>query len=248
MGFLILLCGVAIYGFFFATFLYLIAFVGGDMLAFLGAPKTIDSGVPPEFYAGSAVKNIGLMLLFAVPHTIMARKSFKNRITKILSPSLERSFYVLTTSVLLVAIFTYWQPMPAVVWAMEPGLWSNVMMVGFFAGFGITLLSTFLLNHFELFGLQQVWCRFKGQEMPDQKFRTPFLYKHMRHPLYFGMILAFWCSSAMSAGHLLFASVMTIYVFVAVGYEERDLISHFGETYHDYMSKVPSIMPFGRHK
>ena len=248
MGFLILLCGVAIYGFFFATFLYLIAFVGGDMLAFVGAPKTVDSGVPPEFYVGSAAKNIGLMLLFAVPHTIMARKSFKNKITKILSPSLERSFYVLTTSVLLSAIFTYWQPMPAVIWSIDQGLWANVMMIGFFAGFGITLLSTFLLNHFELFGLQQVWCRFRGVEIPEQEFRTPLFYKHMRHPLYFGMILAFWCSSTMSAGHLLFASVMTIYVFVAVGYEERDLIASFGQTYHDYMAKVPSIIPFGRHK
>lgn len=248
MGFLILLCGVAIYGFFFAVFLYLIAFVGGDMLAFVGAPKTVDSGVPPEFYLGSAAKNIGLLLLFSVPHTVMARPSFKRWITKIIPESLERSFYVLTTSVLLIAIFTYWQPMPAVIWSIEAGIWQTVMMVGFAAGFGLVLLSTFLLNHFELFGLRQVWCRFKGVEMPSSEFRTPLLYKHVRHPLYLGFLLAFWCIPVMSAGHLLLAGVWSIYMFIAIGYEERDLIHYFGATYHDYMSKVPTIIPFGRRK
>ena len=248
MGFLILLYGVAIYGFFFATFLYLIAFIGGDMLAFLGMPKTLDAGVPPEFYTGSVAKNIGLMLLFAVPHTVMARQSFKNIITKIMPWSMERSFYVLITSIILVALYVYWQPMPAVIWSIESGLWANVMMVGFFAGFGIVLLSTFLINHFDLFGLRQVWYRFKGEEMPSLEFGIPFLYKYVRHPLYLGWLLAFWCIPVMTAGHLLFASIMSIYIFIAVGYEERDLMARFGDQYRDYMDKVPSILPFGGRK
>ena len=175
MGFIILLIGVAVYGFFFATFLYLIAFVGGDMLAFLGLPisKTVDSGMPPEFYMGSVAKNAGLILLFGVQHTIMARPSFKNFITKIIPQSLERSFYVCMTSIVLCAIFVYWQPMPDVIWSIEGGIWQTVMMIGFAAGFGIVLLSTFLLNHFELFGLQQVWCKFKGVDMPSADFKTP---------------------------------------------------------------------------
>lgn len=243
MGFLILLCGVAIYGFFFAIFLYLIAFVGGDMLAFLGMPKTVDSGMAPGFYDGSVASNVGLMLLFAVQHTIMARQGFKKMITKILSPALERSFFVLVTSLVLATIFTYWQPIPAVVWSIEGGIWQTVMMIGFAAGFGLTLLSTFLLDHFELFGLRQVWCRFRGAEIPHSTFKTPFVYKHIRHPLYLGLILGFWCIPVMTTGHLLFAGVMTMYTFIGIGYEERDLIAHFGSKYQDYMAKIPSMIP-----
>ncbi len=244
MGLLILLCGVAIYGFFFAVFLYLIAFVGGYMLAFLGMPKTVDFGMPPEFYTGSVASNVGLMLLFAVQHTIMARQGFKKMITKIIPPALERSFFVLVTSLVLATIYTYWLPIPAVVWSIESGIWQTVMMVGFAAGFGIVLLSTFLLNHFELFGLRQVWCRFKGVEMAHTEFKTPLFYQHIRHPIYLGFFLAMWCIPVMTAGHLLFAGVMTMYTFIGIGYEERDLIAHFGARYQDYMAKVPSIIPF----
>ena len=248
MGFLILLYGVVVYVFFFAVFLYMTAFMGGDMLAFLGAPKTVDTGVTPGFYLGSVASNIMLMLLFAVQHSVMARPGFKRILTKAVPQSMERGVYLIATNIVLIALFVYWQPMPAVVWAMEPGTWPTVMMVGFFVGIGIVLLSTFLINHFDLFGLRQVWYHYKGEEAPEIPFGTPMLYKHVRHPLYLGFLLALWCIPTMTVGHLLFSSVMTAYILVAIGYEERDLLTHFGDTYRDYMDKVPSILPFGRRK
>lgn len=248
MGMIGLLLGVAIYGFFFATFLYLIVFIGGDVLGFLEMPKTIDAGPMFNGFNGSVATNVGLILLFAVQHTVMARQGFKNAITKIIPPSLERSFYVLMTSLILTAIYAYWMPMPTVVWNITSQFWGTLMIIGFGLGFGIVLLSTFLLNHFELFGLMQVWYRFKGADTPKSEFKTPLFYKHVRHPIYLGFFLALWCTPTMTTGHLLFAGLMSFYTFIGIGYEERDLIAHFGEKYHNYVSKVPGILPIGRKK
>ncbi len=159
-----------------------------------------------------------------------------------------RSTYVLLTVVVLVLLFRYWQPMPAVVWSVDAPLWSGLLTGLYFAGIGLVLLSTFLINHFELFGLLHGWMGFKNQEPPKPRFVTPSLYKYIRHPLYLGWIIAFWATPYMTAGHLLFAAVWTIYIFVAVGYEERDMIALFGDKYRDYMAKVPVILPFGRRK
>lgn len=250
MGFIALLYSVIVYVAFFASFLYLVIFVGGSMvpiteLPWLGTLKTIDSGDP----AGSwgVATNIGWLLLFAVPHTVMARSSFKKKWTKIVPWAFERSTYVLQTTVFLVLMYVYWQPMPDVVWSVDGGM-ATFLTVLFFAGIGLVLLSTFLINHFELFGLLQGLYSFQGKDIPPPKFVQPFLYKHVRHPLYLGWITFFWATPTMTTGHLLLAGIWSMYIFIAVGYEERDMVRMFGDKYLDYMAKVPAILPIGRKK
>lgn len=248
MGVIALIYSVVVYVAFFAAFLYLIPFMGGEMTSFIGAPKTIDAGVSPAAGAPAALINIGILVVFGLQHTIMARSGFKKAITKFIPWSMERSTYVLFTVLLLLVLYKYWIPMPAVIWSIDAPLWSGLMTALFFIGIGLVLLSTVLINHFELFGLQQGWYRFKNIEWHKPEFRTPLLYKHVRHPLYLGWIISFWATSYMTAGHLLFAGVWTIYIFVALGYEERDLIAVFGDKYRDYMAKTPMILPFGGKK
>lgn len=248
MGAVTLLYSIVAYFVFFATFLYFIVFVGGDMTSFVGAPKTLDWGPSRFSGAPAALINIGLLVLFGLQHSIMARGGFKKAWTRIVPPSMERSTYVLATVVVLVILFLGWQPMPGVVWSVSSPLWSGVLTALFFVGFGIVFVSTFLINHFELFGLHQAWARFKNQTFAPPKFQTPLLYKYVRHPLYLGFLIAFWSAPQMTAGHLLFAAIWTAYMFVAIGYEERDLITHFGDAYRDYMAKTPSILPFGGKK
>lgn len=248
MGPVALIYSIIVYLVFFATFLYLIAFIGGDMTAWAGLPKTIDQG--PSQFAGApaALVNIGLLLLFGVQHSVMARQGFKKAWTKIVPPSMERSTYVLATVVVLWIMFLGWQPMSGVVWSVTSPLWAGILTALFFAGFGIVLLSTFLINHFELFGLLQGWFKFKGKEPSAPKFVTPSLYKFVRHPLYLGFLIAFWSTSHMTTGHLLFSAIWTAYIFVAIGYEERDMIALFGEQYREYIMKTPTILPFGGRK
>lgn len=248
MGALILLYSVIVYLVFFAAFLYLIAFVGGDMIPFIRAPKTIDWGGSALADLPPALVNIGLLVLFGVQHSIMARQGFKRALTKIIPWPAERSTFVLATVVVLALLYAFWVPMTGVVWSVAAPLWSGVLTALFFIGFALVLLSTFLINHFELFGLMQGWFRFKGKPMPEPRFHTPFLYTFIRHPLYLGFLLAFWAAPTMTAGHLLFAAVWTAYIFIAIGYEERDLIALFGEKYREYMAKTPSILPFGRRR
>ena len=248
MGILALLYSVVAYFLFFASFLYLIVFVGGEMTAFAGAPKTLDLGTSSLIRPQAGFVNFGLLLLFGIQHTIMARPGFKKALTKIIPPSMERSTYVLMTVAVLVVLFVYWQPMTGVVWSVQSPLWGGVMTALFFLGIGLVLLTTLLINHFDLFGLLQGWLRFKNKEQPEPKFVTPSLYKHVRHPLYLGWIMMFWATPLMTSGHLLFASIWTIYIFVAIGYEERDLVGVFGDKYRHYMEKVPAIFPFGARK
>jgi protein-S-isoprenylcysteine O-methyltransferase Ste14 len=248
MGIISLIYSVVVYLAFFASFLYLIGFTGGEMTAWTGLPKTVDAGLSQFDGFPAALINIGLLLLFAVQHSVMARGSFKRIWTKIVPPSMERSTYVLATVFVLIVLFVGWQPMPAVIWSVTSPLWSGVLLALFLLGFGIVLLSTFLINHFELFGLMQGWFKFKAIKPVEPKFVTPMFYKYIRHPLYLGFLIAFWATSNMTAGHLLFAAVWTAYIFVAIGYEERDMIALFGEKYHAYMAKTPSILPFGARK
>lgn len=247
MGLVTLIYGVISYLTFFAAFLYLIAFVGADQAAIAGAPKTIDWGEPLGVFAPPALQNSLLLLLFGLSHSVMARPGFKAWWTKIVSPAAERSTYVLVASLALILTYAFWRPMPQVVWSMT-GLWSGVMTALFLAGFLVVLLSTFIINHFDLFGLKQAWARFKNTQPTHGPFATPYFYAFVRHPLYLGFVIAFWAAPTMTAGHLLFAAVMTIYIFVAIGYEERDLIAHFGDDYRRYMERVPAIFPIGARK
>ena len=248
MRFLAVGYGGVCYAVFFAAFLYLIAFVGGDMIPFVRAPKTLDWGASPAPAEFAALVNVALLLLFGVQHSIMARQSFKRVWTKVTPKAVERSTYVLATTAVLVALYFYWTPMPAIVWEIREPLWAITLTALFFAGFALVLLSTFLIDHFELFGLAQVWRAFSGKAEAPPAFRTPMFYKGVRHPLYLGFLIAFWATPTMTAGHLLFAAIWTGYIFVAIGYEERDLVRLFGDQYRQYMARVPMILPFGARK
>ncbi len=230
--------GVLAYLFFFLTFLYLIAFVGNAPFA----PRTIDRG--PEVATVAAIAfDLALIVLFGVQHSVMARQGFKAAWTRIVPQPIERSMYVLLASVVLWVLFHFWKPLPAVIWSVENSIGAGVLWALFAAGWGIVLLSTMLISHFELFGLKQVWSNFRGQGAVDPQFRQPFFYRFVRHPLYSGFLLAFWAIPVMTLGHLLFAAGMTVYILVAISYEEKDLIGLFGEDYVAYRQKVGKLIP-----
>lgn len=235
-GVIALLYGVVSYFVFFASFLYAIGFVGN-----IGVPKSIDSGLAGPLVP-SLLIDVVLLGVFAVQHSVMARPAFKAVWTRIVPPSVERSTYVLFSSLALVLLYWQWHPLPGIVWSVG-GIAADVLMVTFWAGFGIVLISTFLLSHFDLFGLAQVYARFRGVPVPSMAFRTPAFYKVVRHPLYFGFIVAFWSAPVMSQGHLLFSFATTAYIFIGMFLEERDLVAHFGETYIAYRRRVSMIIP-----
>ncbi|HEX3676566.1 MAG TPA: isoprenylcysteine carboxylmethyltransferase family protein [Sphingomicrobium sp.] len=232
------------YAVFFATFLYLIAFVGD-----LPVPKTVDS--PPSTLAPIAASLIDLALiaLFGVQHSVMARPGFKRSWTRMVPPAVERSVYVLFASIALLILFWFWQPIAGTVWLVSPnaGWLVFVLWAALWAGFGIVLISTFLINHFELFGLQQAWLNMRRQQAEAPELRQPFFYKWVAHPLYAGFFLAFWSTPHMTLGHLLLAIGLSIYMLVAIRYEELDLTDLFGEDYRRYRAGVGMLVPrFGR--
>jgi protein-S-isoprenylcysteine O-methyltransferase Ste14 len=247
---LILLYGIASYGIFFLTFLYIIAFLGNlTGLPVVGAyvTKTVDSGTPgPVGYA--MLVNAGLIAIFGFSHTIMARPWFKRRWTKIVPEVAERSTYVLVASLALIMLIGEWQPMTDAVWSVTDPTWSMVLWVLYFAGFGIVLLSTFLINHFDLFGLSQIMANMQGRTPSESGFVQPLLYKLVRHPMYLGFVIAFWATPEMSAGHLLFALGMTAYILAAIPHEEVDLEAGLGESYAEYKKRVPMLVPFLKSK
>src|SRR6185503_16851876 len=232
--------GVAAYFVFLCTFLYAIGFVSGIVV-----PKTVDTGSPGPI-GEALVIDVLLLSLFAVQHSVMARKPFKRWLTQFVPASIERSTYVLLASLALILVFWQWRPIPAVVWeAANPALAMALLGLSLL-GWLIVLLSTFLINHFELFGLQQVLLNMTGKDAAEPRFRTPLLYKLVRHPLYLGFIIAFWATPVMTAGHLLFALVTTVYILVAIALEERDLIDLFGDEYRRYRQRVAMLVPFWR--
>jgi len=232
--------GVAAYFVFLCTFLYAIGFVSGVVV-----PKTVDTG-PAGPIGEALVVNVLLLSLFAVQHSVMARKPFKRWLTQFVPASIERSTYVLLASLALILVFWQWRPIPAIVWeATNPALAMALLGLSLL-GWLIVLLSTFLINHFELFGLQQVLLNMIGKDAAEPRFRTPLLYKLVRHPLYLGFIIAFWATPVMTAGHLLFALVTTVYILVAIALEERDLIDLFGDEYRRYRQRVAMLVPFWR--
>jgi len=230
--------GIVCYVAFFATFVYAIAFVANVIV-----PKTIDSGEVIPAREAFAV-NVVLLLIFALQHSVMARKPFKQWLARWVSPSVERSTYVLASSLALALLFWLWRPMPAVVWHIDNTLLANALLALSLVGWAIVLVSTFLIDHFELFGLHQVASNLTGKAMPEPKFRTPLFYKFVRHPLYFGFILAFWATPTMTIGHLLFAAGTTAYILIGILLEERDLVGAFGEDYRRYQHRVSMLIPW----
>ena len=232
------LFGMAAYLVSFFTLLYAIGFVAGVLV-----PKTIDSG-PVVSWAEAAVINLLLMALFALQHSVMARRQFKQWWTRYVPQSVECSTYVLFASLALILLFWQWRPMPDVVWQIaDPGIAAAVMALSFFGWF-LLFTSTFLINHFELFGLHQVLNNLLGRPMPDLRFKTPMLYKFVRHPIYLGLIIAFWAEPTMTVGHFLFAAVTTAYIFVGIFLEERDLTELFGDEYRRYKQQVSMLLPW----
>ena len=237
-----LLFGVAAYAVFFATFLYLIAFVGNCPVI----PYAVDRGPETALPAAIAI-DLALIALFGVQHSVRARQGFKRAWTRIVPEPVERSVYVLLASLALIALFVFWRPIPTVIWSVEAPWAVNALWALFGLGWLIVLVSTFLINHFELFGLRQVWAHAGGHEIPAPIFRTPFFYQRVRHPIYAGFILAFWATPAMTAGHLLLAAGMTVYILIAIRHEERDLVWLFGSQYQDYRRRAGMLLPrFGR--
>ena len=232
------LYGIVAYVVFFVTFLYAIGFVEG-----LVVPKTIDSGSTGPT-AQALIVNLVLMSIFAIQHSVMARPQFKRWWTKFVPPSVERATYVLLASLALALLLWQWQPMPEPVWQITDARIAITMTCLSFGGWLIVLTSTFLINHFELFGLHQVANNLVGREMPGPRFRTPLFYHFVRHPIYLGFIIAFWAAPIMTVGHLLFAAVTTTYIFVGIWLEERDLIDIFGDEYRRYRERVSMLLPW----
>jgi protein-S-isoprenylcysteine O-methyltransferase Ste14 len=237
-----MLFAVVAYAIFFATFLYLIAFVGN--LPFV--PITVDRG-PAAPVAVALIVNIALIALFGVQHSVMARQGFKKWWTRVVPWPAERSVYVLMASAMLIILMTLWRPIDGTLWSVTNPLGTGLLWALFALGWGIVLLSTFLLNHFELFGLQQAWFHLRGRKAEPPELRQPLLYKWVAHPLYAGFFLAFWATPQMSYGHLLLAGGMSIYMLIAIRYEERDLTTLYGADYTRYRSGVGMLVPrFGK--
>lgn len=232
-----LLFALVAYAIFFATFLYLIAFVGN----LPWVPVTVDRGAEASIGAALVI-NVALIAIFGLQHSVMARQGFKRAWKRVVPEPAERSVYVLAASLALIILFAFWRPIEGTVWSV--GGTAAYVLWGLFAlGWLIVLLSTFLINHFELFGLQQAWFHARGRQAAPPQFRQPLFYKHVRHPLYAGFFLAFWATPQMSYGHLLLALGMSVYMLIAIRYEERDLVGLFGRDYEEYRERVGMLTP-----
>jgi protein-S-isoprenylcysteine O-methyltransferase Ste14 len=232
-----MLYGTICYLVFLGSFLYAIGFLGNVVV-----PKSIDSG-PAGGFPTALLVNALLLGLFAVQHSVMARPGFKRWASSVMPKAIERSTYVLLSSALLSFLFLEWQPLPAVVWRVEQPIGRAALVATFWAGWLIVLLSTFMINHFDLFGLRQVYLAMTGKAYSDPQFQRTFFYKLVRHPIMLGFLIAFWATPTMTAGHLLFSIATTAYIFLGVQLEERDLMAAHGERYEAYRQEVPMLLP-----
>jgi len=234
---LVFVYGLVSYVLFLGTYLYAIGFVGNFLV-----PRSIDSAADGNF-AVSFVVDLALLLGFALQHSVMARPAFKRWWTRFIPEAAERSTYVLASSLALIALFAYWRPLGGVVWSVEAPVAVAVLYLLCAAGWLLVLVSTFLINHFDLFGLRQVWRNLLGQPEGAMRFTTPGPYKLVRHPLYVGWLFAFWMTPVMTTAHLLFSLATTAYILLAIQFEERDLVREHGETYEQYRRSVPMLVP-----
>jgi protein-S-isoprenylcysteine O-methyltransferase Ste14 len=236
-----LLFAIAAYAIFFATFLYLVVFVGDFQFAEL----SVDNG-PGGAPVTAALIDTALIAAFGLQHSVMARQGFKRWWTRFVPAAIERSVYVLAASIMLMILFILWRPIPAIVWSLNPithPLLTDLIWAAFWLGWLTVLASTFLINHFELFGLQQAWLHVRGHQPEAPQFRQPLLYKWVRHPLYLGFFLAFWATPELTVGHLLLAIGMSVYMLIAIRYEERDLVRLFGCDYELYRERAGMLLP-----
>ncbi|HEX6638297.1 MAG TPA: isoprenylcysteine carboxylmethyltransferase family protein [Steroidobacteraceae bacterium] len=236
----IFLYGVASYGVFFGTFLYALGFVGN-----FATPTALD-GTPRLPLVTGLLVDLGLLGLFALQHSIMARPAFKRWLTRFVPETAERSTYVLASSLALIAMFALWQPLGGEVWTVGDAAARGAIWGAFAFGWLLVLVSTFVINHFDLFGLRQVWLQLIGRKYTQLPFGTPWLYRYVRHPLYVGWFFAFWATPTMTVSHLVFALMASAYILVAIQFEERDLVAHFGDQYRDYRERVPMLIPGSR--
>lgn len=228
---------VAVYAVFLAVFGYLVLFIEG-----LWVPKTLDTGTLRPLPAALGV-DLGLLALFALQHSVMAREGFKRRWTRVVPAAVERATYVLVSTILFALLISLWAPLPAHVWIVETPAARIARWALSFAGWNLALLATFLYDHYELYGLRQALDHFRGRPPPPRAFKTPALYQHVRHPMYLGMLIAFWAAPTLSVGHLLFAAAMTAYVLIGIAFEERDLVRSFGDDYRRYRERVSALLP-----
>jgi methanethiol S-methyltransferase len=238
--------GSACYAIFLATFLYAVGFVGGywKALGFGAGFRSMDAGGPPATPLQAVLFDAALLALFALQHSGMARRGFKRWWTRTIPEPIERSTFVLATSLCLGVLFWQWRPIgTAVLWDLSRTSFEPAFVALSFVGFGIVLVSTFLIDHFDLFGLRQVWLAFRGRPHPGLEFRTPGLYRAVRHPIYLGFIIAFWATPTMTVGHLVFAAATTGYILVAIQLEERDLVHRYGEAYRQYRRRTGMLLP-----
>lgn len=239
---LFMIYGIVAYALAMGSIVYGVGFIGNYWV-----PKSIDSGIPGDTFT-SVLINLGLLGLFAVQHSVMARPAFKRAWTRVVPQPIERSTYVLLSAAVLILLYHQWQPMTDTVWHVDSAFFATVLQAIYFLGWGIVVASTFMLSHGELFGLQQVASHWQGQETPQPQFLTPLLYKIVRHPIYFGFLLALWATPHMTTGHLLFALASSIYIVLGATLEERDLMTAFGDQYRSYRKRVPMLLPWRRSK
>ncbi|NIB42654.1 isoprenylcysteine carboxylmethyltransferase family protein [Pseudomaricurvus alkylphenolicus] len=244
---------ILIYLLFWCVFSYLLVFLGGPFISsylpILSLLKTVDSG--PVLLAlpaiPAAVANALLILAFGVQHSVMARSGFKDVIARVVPDCLERSVYVLATCLVLIWVYLAWQPMPAAIWAIT-GWGARLLEITFLSGAGLVLWSTFMISHSQLFGVRQTWNSLLERPADGEAFITPSLYKFSRHPMYLGMLIVFWATPVMTTGHFVASALFSIYIFIGIGYEERDLLAKFGDAYREYIDHVPQIFPIGGKK